>query len=172
MKYRVCAIRHCKAILPPGHWSEFCEEHIQFSYVNRPSPSRRGYTRKWGRARQRYLGAHPLCAGCLEIGVIEPATEVDHIIPHRGDQALFWDSTNWQGLCKSCHSKKTMEEEYERKGGDESTGEGAADKGAGYIKGRMGSEKRAYWGRSRKGKAEAPKVNANRQPKVMVKVNE
>ena len=22
-----------------------------------------------------------------------PATDVDHIVPHRGDQALFWDPT-------------------------------------------------------------------------------
>ena len=34
-------------------------------------------------------------------------TLVDHIVPHRGDQALFWDEQNWQPLCKSCHDKKT-----------------------------------------------------------------
>ena len=39
------------------------------------------------------------------------AKEVDHIIPHRGDMQLFWDVANWQGLCKSCHSKKTAQEQ-------------------------------------------------------------
>jgi 5-methylcytosine-specific restriction protein A len=32
---------------------------------------------------------------------------VDHIIPHRGDQYLFWDQENWQALCKDCHDRKT-----------------------------------------------------------------
>ena len=32
-----------------------------------------------------------------------PATVVDHVIPHRNDQKLFWDSGNWQGLCKLHH---------------------------------------------------------------------
>ena len=36
---------------------------------------------------------------------------VDHIIPHRGDQKLFWDQNNWQSLCKSCHDKKTLTED-------------------------------------------------------------
>ena len=50
---------------------------------------------------------HPLCAFCQAEGKIVPATVVDHIIPHRGDQRLFWDQTNWESLCKECHDKKT-----------------------------------------------------------------
>lgn len=38
------------------------------------------------------------------------ATEVDHIKPHRGDMVLFWDESNWQGLCRSHHSRKTAGE--------------------------------------------------------------
>ncbi|WP_368028316.1 HNH endonuclease signature motif containing protein [Paenibacillus sp. DCT19] len=33
---------------------------------------------------------------------------VDHIVPHKGDEGLFWDSTNWQALCKRCHDIKTV----------------------------------------------------------------
>jgi len=33
-----------------------------------------------------------------------PASVVDHIQPHRGDPRTFWDTTNWQSLCASCHS--------------------------------------------------------------------
>ena len=50
---------------------------------------------------------HPLCAFCQAEGKVVPATVVDHIIPHRGDQRLFWDQTNWESLCKGCHDKKT-----------------------------------------------------------------
>jgi 5-methylcytosine-specific restriction protein A len=39
--------------------------------------------------------------------VLRPAVHVDHIKPHGGDLALFWDPKNWQGLCGSCHSTKT-----------------------------------------------------------------
>ena len=56
---------------------------------------------------QVFLKQHPLCAFCQAEGKIVPATVVDHIIPHRGDQRLFWDQTNWESLCKECHDKKT-----------------------------------------------------------------
>ena len=40
-------------------------------------------------------------------------TDVDHIVPHRGDPRLFWDEENWQALCHSCHSKKTRNEDHD-----------------------------------------------------------
>ncbi len=73
----------------------------------------RGYTRRWAHARRAYLmdPAHVLCAHCLALGDLTPATEVDHIQPHRGDRRLFWDRANWQPLCKSCHSLKTARDD-------------------------------------------------------------
>ncbi len=47
---------------------------------------------------------HPLCADHARRGAVVQATVVDHIIPHRGDMTLFWDSSNWQGLCEDCHN--------------------------------------------------------------------
>lgn len=44
-------------------------------------------------------------------GLIEQATDLDHIEPHRGDMTLFWDHDNWQSLCHSCHSAKTASED-------------------------------------------------------------
>ena len=41
----------------------------------------------------------------------EPATLVDHIIPHKGDQALFWDWRNWQSLCTPCHNRVKQRKE-------------------------------------------------------------
>lgn len=41
---------------------------------------------------------------CQERGRITAATVVDHITPHKGDTALFWDQSNWQSLCASCHN--------------------------------------------------------------------
>lgn len=39
------------------------------------------------------------------------ATVVDHIVPHGGDQALFWDTGNWQSLCAPHHNSTKQSEE-------------------------------------------------------------
>ncbi|MBK8455675.1 MAG: HNH endonuclease [Thiofilum sp.] len=57
---------------------------------------------EWRRRRAAFLAAHPHCRAC---GV--DATVVDHIVPHRGDRALFYAESNCQGMCATCHSKKT-----------------------------------------------------------------
>ena len=71
----------------------------------------RGYGGRWQRAREAFLRRNPLCVFCDREGRIELATVVDHVIPHQGDQALFWKRSNWQPLCKVCHdtTKKRME---------------------------------------------------------------
>jgi 5-methylcytosine-specific restriction protein A len=76
----------------------------------RPSAARRGYGRRWRRARAAFLARHPLCAACGAQGRVVPVTVVDHVVPHRGDAALFWDEKNWAALCKRCHDRKTARE--------------------------------------------------------------
>ncbi|MCH8851723.1 MAG: HNH endonuclease [Planctomycetes bacterium] len=78
--------------------------------AHRPSAAMRGYGRRWRRARFAYLAEHPLCRRCKAKDRLIAAECVDHIVPHRGDQALFWDTANWQALCLACHSKKTATE--------------------------------------------------------------
>ncbi|MEG0936266.1 MAG: HNH endonuclease signature motif containing protein [Clostridia bacterium] len=73
----------------------------------RGGANERGYDSRWRKARTLYLRKHPLCAECRRNGVLTPATVVDHIVPHRGDERLFWDEANWQPLCKTCHDQKT-----------------------------------------------------------------
>lgn len=73
----------------------------------RKGSTARGYDYRWQQARERFLMRSPLCAACEREGRVTAATEVDHVTPHRGDQALFWDETNWQPLCKPHHSSKT-----------------------------------------------------------------
>jgi 5-methylcytosine-specific restriction enzyme A len=75
----------------------------------RESSHRRGYDRKWASFRIRFLKANPLCVRCKLDGYTVAATQVDHIVPHRGDKALFWRESNLQPLCHSCHSKKTAQ---------------------------------------------------------------
>lgn len=83
--------------------------------LERLNPHQRGYNREWRKISKQFLDAHPLCAGfdsvCEERGRITPATDVDHIVPHRGNLRIFWDQSNWQALCHTCHSRKTARED-------------------------------------------------------------
>lgn len=73
----------------------------------------RGYGGRWQKARKAFLSRpeNVLCRMCCEDGQVTAATVVDHIIPHEGDQALFWDETNWQPLCATHHSGAKQAEE-------------------------------------------------------------
>jgi 5-methylcytosine-specific restriction protein A len=73
--------------------------------------SQRGYDYKWQKARERYLCDHPLCVYCHRQGLTAAASVVDHKVPHRGDQDLFWNEDNWQALCKTCHDSVKQAEE-------------------------------------------------------------
>ncbi|HHM4835725.1 TPA: HNH endonuclease [Pseudomonas aeruginosa] len=81
------------------------------SWRSGKNSTQRGYGYRWQQARARYLAKHPLCRLCSDAGKVVAATEVDHIIPHRGDMELFWQESNWMALCKVCHSKKTATED-------------------------------------------------------------
>ncbi|WP_236233223.1 HNH endonuclease [Pseudomonas tohonis] len=81
------------------------------------SSTQRGYGYRWQQAREQFLRDNPLCVYCQREGKVTAATIVDHIIQHCGDQDLFWDQTNWQGLCVPHHSSdKQREENAARRG--------------------------------------------------------
>ena len=98
--------------------------------ATKETSNQRGYNYKWQQAREGYLAKHPWCVYCLrKLGVKAidpteqlilsitagapptPATVLDHKVPHRGDMVLFWDRSNWQGLCSPCHSGEKAREE-------------------------------------------------------------
>jgi len=111
----------------------YCTRHQAFDTSdNRLNSHQRGYDRKWGRARARFLARNPYCSKCSTEQFPVEATQVDHIIPVRryeraartrgvsqggkpggsvGNVPDFWDETNWQGLCRTCHSIKTASED-------------------------------------------------------------
>jgi 5-methylcytosine-specific restriction protein A len=69
----------------------------------------RGYTTKWDEARKGFLAKHPRCECPAHQGRADApkADTVDHITPHRGDPAKFWDRSNWMPMNRGCHSHKT-----------------------------------------------------------------
>ncbi len=101
MKPRIAVARSERvAVMADGSWR-----------TSGMTAAERGYGHQWRKARASFLRRHPLCVMCQAEGRTVVATVVDHIKPHRGDQRLFWDSSNWQPLCATHHSRDKQREE-------------------------------------------------------------
>lgn len=122
----ICRAPACgKLIAAPG----FCDKHKKAARkeydAQRGTAAERGYDGRWAKARFHYLRKHPLCVYCQRAGIVTAARVVDHIVAPKlkeaidsGDEgrisrarALFWDSWNWQSLCKTCHDSVKQSEE-------------------------------------------------------------
>lgn len=89
---KVCPVNGCPN-LTAGRW---CTNHSQ-------SAGHHFYaSKRWKILRDEVRQAEPFCRICGQL-----MTDVDHVVPHRGDEALFFDRSNLQGLCLECHSAKT-----------------------------------------------------------------
>lgn len=117
---RRCAYPACKSLTRKS----YCEKHAkiteekqkqqkekrrEFHTTYKDERGKNIYGWQWQKARKAYLLENPFCGHCL---LMQPkqytqAKIVDHIKPHKGDIILFWDRSNWQGLCKFHHDVKT-----------------------------------------------------------------
>lgn len=103
-----CSYPGCQSLVSHG----YCESHKQPEISYHDPRSQRLYgTKRWQRIRRMQLVKQSFCEECLRANIYEPATDVDHVIPHRGDEKLFWSSP-LQSLCKICHSRKTAGEVF------------------------------------------------------------
>lgn len=87
----------------------YCDQHTKQKAdydKHRGTAAQRGYGARWRKARAYYLQRNHTCVKCGEL-----ATCIDHIIPHKGNYELFWNQSNWQALCTSCHNRKTRLED-------------------------------------------------------------
>jgi 5-methylcytosine-specific restriction enzyme A len=123
-----CADPSCAALVPYG--VRYCADHAAAQDAAaaaqtrdydraRGTATQRGYGAQWRKRRDLFLDLYPLCgmrpdgrapvlSHCHDDGRLTPAYQVDHVVPHRGDPALFWDEQgNWQALCQDCGIRKT-----------------------------------------------------------------
>lgn len=100
LKPRLATLGNRMQTIQPGSWRTSGQTSAQ-----------RGYGYKWQKAREGFLRSHPLCVMCEAEGRVTVATVVDHIVPHRGDQKLFWDKSNWQSLCKRHHDSDAQKKD-------------------------------------------------------------
>jgi 5-methylcytosine-specific restriction enzyme A len=110
-------------VRPPLHHGAGFRSTVERRHDNdsrRGSSRQRGYTTAWQKARVAFLAQHPLCAFCAREGWVTAAAVVDHVEAHHGDYEKFWDSGNWQSLCKRHHDSAKQREEqhhHRREGG-------------------------------------------------------
>lgn len=114
-RLKVCAHQGCPELTE----HRYCPAHSRQVDLRRGSRQSRGYGRQWELSSQAFLREFPLCgmrpngqrpvmSRCFDNGWITVAFQTDHVVPHKGDQRLFWDRDgNWQALCQSCGAIKS-----------------------------------------------------------------
>lgn len=80
-----------------------------------PNPRRQRHrriynSRMWRRMSIEWRELYPICFECSLLGKNTPVHQVDHIIPHAGDDELAFDWDNLQSLCSFHHTAKTAQE--------------------------------------------------------------
>ena len=108
---KVCRERTCHQLTTERHG--YCPAHIHlldgWKKVAKVSADDRGYDWAWRKLRKRILERDKyLCQVCLALGIVTPATEVDHIV-NKAAGGTDGES-NLQGICDPCHQTKTRAE--------------------------------------------------------------
>lgn len=99
---RPCATPTCHRLQP-------CADHPRIPFATARRASSLYDTARWKQERKQHLAGEPYCRSCGAIG-----TFVDHIIPPRGNDSMFFERGNWQTLCRPCSNAKTGRETRER----------------------------------------------------------
>ena len=107
---RPCTHPGCKALATTG---SRCNKHPYKVQRTAAAKVRNKLynTARWRRESKAYKAANPLCVECMRVGRVTAVAVTDHTIPHKGNEQLFWDQSNWQSLCKQCHDRKTATED-------------------------------------------------------------
>lgn len=95
--------------------SKYEHNYNQVRYEKNPL-TKNYHSTEWKKLRESVLARdNHLCQECLKKGLITQASHVDHIQSAISRPDLFWDMNNLQSLCASCHTRKTIEEQRDKK---------------------------------------------------------
>lgn len=107
---RPCATPNCPATVQGGRCATHERARHRALDATRGTATQRGYGVAWRATREAVLRDEPLCRACAMQGIVEPATDVDHVIPRR--RGGTDDLANLEPLCHPCHSRKTAAETF------------------------------------------------------------
>ena len=113
---RPCRHPGCNVLVEDG----YCEKHRPRRTRDRSAEAeswRWMYkTDEWiYELRPAQLLKEPFCRECAKRGERVRATDVDHIVDHKGRWDVFADPDNLESLCHSCHSRKTATELWQNR---------------------------------------------------------
>ena len=120
MRKIFCKQPGCFRTVDPSTGHKYCIEHQSMERAEQerqkvymPNVEHYEWNRlynspKWKALRDGKLEKQPTCEKCGA-----PATEVHHIVPHRGNLELFLDWDNLMSLCSKCHRLETIREAKE-----------------------------------------------------------
>lgn len=103
-----CAEPSCRTLV---RGQSRCEKHAKVKWTRSKASASYQWmyqTPQWKARAAQHKKENPLCAECERNGRTTAVYCTDHIVPHRGDERLFFDEDNWQSLCRDCHQTKTM----------------------------------------------------------------
>jgi hypothetical protein len=82
---------------------------------DRGGARQRGYNLRWDKAAAAFKALHPFCLGCQAVEWQTKTEVVDHVEPHKGNQAKFWNTALWQPACRWHHDviKPKLERMFE-----------------------------------------------------------
>jgi 5-methylcytosine-specific restriction enzyme A len=115
---RACPRAACPHVTPCPVHSARAVAQTQHDET-RGNSAARGYDHAWRKLRAQVLLDEPMCRMCEAAGFTEPATDVDHIVPHVVGEPH--DRDNLQPLCHAHHSSKTARERGARGGAGAAT---------------------------------------------------
>jgi len=111
---RPCPHGGCTTLTDGGPCPKHAVQRQREQDARRGSATSRGYDRRHERWRDAVIARDPLCVDPFGVhraaNRIEPTTVADHKVPIRKGGARF-DLNNGQGLCASCHGRKTALED-------------------------------------------------------------
>ena len=108
-----CRHPACALVLDkPGYCDQHrTQVHRDYGRARRGFDAELGFYQsvRWREVRAAFLREHPLCVACKATGLVVAAKVADHIRPLKDGGERF-DWVNLQGLCVSCHNRKTARE--------------------------------------------------------------
>ena len=112
-----CRHPACALVLDkPGYCDQHrAQAHRDYGRARRGFDAELGFYQsvRWREVRAAFLREHSLCVACKGAGLVVAAKVADHIRPLKDGGERF-DWTNLQGLCVSCHNRKTARETARR----------------------------------------------------------
>jgi len=105
---RPCSHPGCGVLVRDG--SGRCAKHPRKAWVKPASKqaTKRITGRRLQAMRAALFARDPICAECRKLGLVELATQRDHIVPLA--EGGLDDPTNEQGLCDQHHEAKSLAE--------------------------------------------------------------